>query len=342
MLYSKLIKPLLFNFDSERVHDALMQLGKLSEFAPLYQLLRLLYQCQNQRLEVELAGLKFPNRLGLAAGFDKNCSAPWLFEALGFGHIEFGTVTSKAQVGNPKPRIFRLEQDRALINRMGFPSLGAELVAARLARFRKADPRSRIGINIGKLKDVPLEEAQQNYLEVFKRLEGLGDYYVLNVSSPNTPELRKLQERSRLEGLFKSLQAANRQGAPLFVKIAPDLSLAELDDVLSVCIDQKLSGVIATNTTLSREGLLSNPDQAGGLSGEPLFSRSLNFVQHIFKTAGDKLALIGVGGVSSADHVLKMIDAGASLVQIYTGLIYQGPALVRNINAALLQASQFK
>ena len=335
MIYQNILRPVLFRFDSERVHHFALALGTLARLAPVAAAIRALYGLDDARLTVNVAGIEFPNRLGLAAGFDKDCSVPQLWEALGFGHIEFGTVTSSAQPGNPRPRIFRLARDRALINRMGFPSGGAALVARRIAEFKKTSPRARIGINLGKLKSVPIDSAADDYLACFRILRGLGDYYVLNVSSPNTPELRKLQEPQRLAELFRAVAGENTARAPLFVKVAPDLTWPELDQILDLSLASGVSGVIATNTTLAREGLLAPLEESGGLSGAPLHARAVEVVKYISQRCGTRLAIIGVGGVFGSAQVRAMLDAGASLVQIYTGLVYQGPAIVREIKGAL-------
>jgi dihydroorotate dehydrogenase len=287
--------------------------------------------------------LRFPNPIGLAAGFDKNAVAVPALAALGFGFVEVGTVTRLAQPGNPRPRLFRLPEDGALINRMGFNNLGAETVAARLAHQRKA--AVPLGISLGKSKVTPLEEAVADYLGSLDALYPYGDYFAVNVSSPNTPGLRELQERDRLDALLAALQSSMRRHAadegratpkPLLVKVAPDLNDAALDDVLEVCLARGVSGLIAVNTTLSRDGLSAQTpsalrDEPGGLSGRPLLARALAVVRRLAVRSGGRLPLIGCGGISTPDDARRMLDAGSSLVQLYTGFIYEGPGLPRRL-----------
>jgi len=340
MLYP-LLRPLLFSFDSERAHhfalDALKLLQTSSPLLPPFS---------DPRLQQELWGLRFPNPVGLAAGYDKNAAVPLAWSTLGFGFAELGTITAKAQPGNPKPRIFRLEQDEALINRLGFNNDGAAAVAQRLTRVL---PPSRphpipLGFNIGKSKVTPLEEATNDYLESLERLFPFADYLVVNVSSPNTPDLRKLQESERLGQLLESLQAKNRQLAtqaklfpkPLLVKIAPDLSDEAVVELARVAQAARVSGLIATNTTTARPGLRTPIREDGGLSGKPLTRRATEVLRILFRTVEGKLPLIGVGGIFSAADAYARIRAGASLIQVYTGLIYQGPLLPRQIVRGLL------
>ncbi len=292
---------------------------------------------------VEVFGLRFPNPIGLAAGFDKNAVAVPALAALGFGFVEVGTVTRLAQPGNPRPRLFRLPGDAALINRMGFNNQGANAVAARLARERRANVP--LGISLGKSKATLLEEAEADYIASLDALYPYGDYFAVNVSSPNTPGLRELQERDRLDALMKALLGRLRERAeeerrpapkPLLVKVAPDLDGAALDDVLGVCLARGASGLIAVNTTLSRDGLSAQTpstlrDEPGGLSGRPLLARALAAVRRLAERSGGRLPLIGCGGVSTPDDACRMLDAGASLVQLYTGFIYEGPGLPRRL-----------
>ena len=337
MIYEKLLVPILFSLDPEVAHDGLRAVGRLLNNRVSSSLLSSFYKVEDSRLETELAGLAFKNPIGLAAGFDKNAELLGLFSALGFGHLELGTVTGRAQPGNPKPRIFRLSQDGALINRMGFPSIGADAVKKRLEKLSSGLPNLPVlGINIGKSKEVDLERATEDYVYSFKALAPLAQYVAVNVSSPNTQGLRQLQEKERLAGILMALSRENHSGVPIFVKLSPDLTRAELDDVLECCDACRVAGVIATNTTLSRDGLTVSVDQAGGLSGAPLRVKSLDFVRRIHELVGDRMALIGVGGVSSVDDVVQMLGAGASLVQLYTALIYEGPRLVARLNKGLL------
>ncbi len=332
-MYRSIVRPVLFKFDPESAHHLILKLCA----SPLARVAaRTLYSFEDARLSQSLFGLQFANPIGLAAGFDKNCEAAKFLAALGFGHLELGTVTAKPQEGNPRPRIFRIPENEALINRMGFPSHGAEVVRERLLTLRQGRIGAVLGINIGKSKVQPIDTALEDYLFSFRTLSDLGDYYVLNVSSPNTPELRKLQERSRLEELFRGVLEVNKGKKPLLVKISPDLTYAELDQILECVVSFSISGVIATNTTLSREGLVSVVDQAGGLSGKPLQQKSLELVRHLSAKTKGAIPIIGVGGVSTAEAAYAMLKAGASLIQLYTGLIYEGPAVVKQLKTGLL------
>ena len=336
-MYKGLIRPLLFQFDPESIHDMVLKAaGPLGRCPVSARCLRYFFSCTDPRLRVRLCGIDFPNPFGLAAGFDKECEAVDFFSALGFGSIEIGTITAEPQPGNPRPRIFRLVADQALINRMGFPSDGVDAVAKRLAVLRRRAPGIIVGVNIGKSKAAALDRALQDYLSAFSKVMELGDYFVLNVSSPNTPELRKLQEPARLEDLFKGVAAINRVGKPLFVKIAPDLSWQEVNDILECSLNNGISGIIATNTTIAREGLSTPANETGGLSGAPLRPKALGMVRYLYAQSGGKIPIIGVGGVSCSADAVAMLGAGASLVQIYTGFIYQGPQLVGRLCRGLL------
>jgi dihydroorotate dehydrogenase len=282
---------------------------------------------------VEVFGLSFPNPIGLAAGYDKDGLGWRGLACLGFGHIEVGTVTLQPQSGNPKPRLFRLPGELALINRMGFPGRGATFVARQLRERRPGDVI--LGVNLGKNKDTPLDEAERDYIELLRCFAGLADYVVVNVSSPNTLGLRRLQRRQALAALLGSIERCRREEAihmPILVKLAPELTDEELEDSLDAILSSGMDGVVATNTTIDRHGLRSPlASETGGLSGEPLRQRSTSIVRQISRLTGGKLPIIGVGGVMSAAHVQEKLDAGASLVQIYTGLVYKGPGLVRDI-----------
>ena len=336
-IYSSTIRPLLFRFDSEHIHDVLIRAMSVASHEPIRSVVATLCASDDQRLAVRLFGRVFSNPLGLAAGFDKNCRAFPLLGALGFGHVEVGTVTPEPQPGNPKPRIFRLQKDKALINRMGFPSGGAG-VAERALRARKAGRYQGIlGVNLGKNKDTPLEEAVNDYRAAFERLAPFADYATINVSSPNTPQLRDLQRREPLAQLIAGVQEINPKRIPLLVKVAPDLTWEELDEVLAACSDRDIEGIIATNTTSSRGGLQENLDEQGGLSGAPLAERSCEVVRYIYQKTNGELPIVGVGGVSSASGVLKLMSSGASLVQLYTGFVYEGPGLVRKVKRDLVR-----
>lgn len=286
-------------------------------------------------------GLEFPNPIGLAAGYDKDGRAMHGLACLGFGHLELGTVTPQPQAGNPRPRVFRLPEDEGLINRMGFPNTGADALGRRLERGRPAG--TVIGVNLGKGVDTPLEQAAQDYLLLLRRFYYLADYLAVNISSPNTLGLRRLQARDLLESLLsvlvrerEVLAGASGRRVPLLVKLAPDLTDQELEDALGVALGTRLEGLIATNTTLDRSGLHSiNRGEAGGLSGAPLRRRSTEVVRQLSRWAGGKVIIIGVGGIFSAQEAREKLDAGATLVQVYTGLVYRGPALVREILAGL-------
>jgi dihydroorotate dehydrogenase len=335
MLYP-FLRPFLFAVDSERAHHLAIDALKV-----LQATMPSLSPPSDARLSQRLWGLHFPNPVGLAAGYDKNAAVPLAWPALGFGFAELGTITAKAQPGNPKPRIFRLEQDAALINRMGFNNDGAAAVAQRLTYVLPLNRSHPIplGFNLGKSKVTLLGEAADDYLESLERLFPFADYLVVNVSSPNTPELRKLQEPDRLGRLLDTLQVrnqqlstqANRPSKPLLVKIAPDLTDAEVVEVARVALAVGVSGLIATNTTLARSGLRSAINEEGGLSGKPLATRATEVLRILFRTVEGKIPLIGVGGIFSAEDAYARIRAGASLVQLYTGLIYEGPLLPRRI-----------
>jgi dihydroorotate dehydrogenase len=346
-----LIRPLLFRLDPERAHDLTLKALRLTGMLPpVGALVRGLFAARSLaglggqsagRLDassaaspVEVFGLRFSNAVGLAAGYDKDGLAWRGLACLGFGHIEVGTVTPRPQAGNPKPRIFRLPEDRAVINRMGFPGRGAAFVARQLAGAGR--PGGLIlGVNIGKNKETPLEEAARDYLFLFELFAPLADYLTVNVSSPNTVGLRRLQAREYLDGLLGQLAAARRASPhrpPILVKLAPDLSAAELEDALAAIAGAGMEGVIATNTTLSREGLgAAAGRESGGLSGAPLAGRSLGVVRKIVAWGGGRLPVVGVGGIMDPQGARAMLEAGASLIQLYTGLIYAGPGLVKRV-----------
>ncbi len=300
-----------------------------------------MFGVQNPKLQRELFGLKFPNPVGLAAGFDKDAKLIDELGNLGFGFIEIGTLTPKGQEGNPKPRLFRLPEDQAIINRMGFNNEGVDAAVERL-RNRKSNVI--VGGNIGKNKITPNEEALNDYLYCFKALYDVVDYFVVNVSSPNTPDLRALQEKEPLKQLLLALQEQNHKmpvAKPLLLKIAPDLNEAQLNDIIEIAQEAKLSGIIATNTTISREGLHASAQKvaeigAGGLSGKPLTQRSTEIIRYLRQHLPTSIKLIGVGGIMTAEDAIEKLDAGADLVQLYTGFIYEGPSLIAQINKRLL------
>jgi len=332
LLYQKFLRPLFFQFDAETIHHVTM--GTLERFGPA---MAWFHRPPDARLARQVFGLTFPNPVGLAAGLDKNAVALPAWEALGFGFVEVGTITARPQPGNPKPRIFRVPECRALVNRLGFNNDGCDRVAERLRHLRLKClwPAIPVGINLGKSKVTPLEEAANDYLVSFERLRHLGDYFVLNVSSPNTPGLRSLQDRAQLDGLFRTIQAHNSDRQPLLVKIAPDLEWGPIEEVLALAQEHGLAGIVATNTTVDHSSIPEARRTTGGLSGAPLRARATEVVRFI--TARSPLPVIAVGGIMSADDALEKFDAGAALVQLYTGFVYEGPGLVRRICEALLR-----
>lgn len=309
-------------------------MGCLEAAGPL---LRFFAGTADPRLAKTVFGVRFPSPVGLAAGFDKNAIALAAWEALGFGFAEIGTVTARSQPGNPKPRLFRLPELEGVINRLGFNNEGAEAVAARLCALRQGGgwPRIPVGVNLGKSKVTPLEKAPDDYVESFQRLKPFGDYFVLNVSSPNTPGLRKLQDKASLEELLSAVQAVNTTRLPLLLKIAPDLEWGAIEEILALVEAHELAGLIATNTTIDHSQVPMDKRQQGGLSGQPLKKRALEVLRFI--TARTALPVIGVGGIAGADDAKERFDAGAALVQIYTGLIYEGPGMVRSILQSLVR-----
>jgi dihydroorotate dehydrogenase len=346
MPYTRFIRPLLFRLPAETAHElGINGLGLMG--ATLLGRALLKRKINYPSLNIERFGLKFPHSLGLAAGFDKNGVAIRALESLGFGFVEVGTVTTLSQGGNERPRLFRLPADHALVNRLGFNNHGAEQLAVRLSL---SPPRGIVGVNIGKSKVVELDRAVDDYLSSFSTVYPVADYVTVNVSSPNTPNLRELQHPTALAELLGALQERNRTLAtrygrtpiPLLVKVAPDLSDADLEALVEVAVNAGLSGIIATNTTISRKGLNTADDAVaaigpGGLSGTPLNQRATGMVARIYRLAGEKLVIVGVGGIFTAQDAWEKITAGASLVQLYTGFIYEGPGVVARICAGLDQ-----
>lgn len=331
-LYDSILRPALFQVDPESAHH--FSLGALRRLPPGW--LKTLFGAA-PRCERQVFGLTFPNPIGLAAGFDKNAHALPAWEAIGFGFVEAGTITAQPQPGNPRPRIFRVPQKQALINRLGFNNDGADIVASRLRILKEAGkwPPIPIGINIGKSKVTPLDRATEDYVYSFQRLFAHGDYFVLNVSSPNTPGLRALQDRGALDELLGAAQAKNRELSadrapkPLLVKIAPDLEFAQIDEILQLALDHQLAGIVATNTTIDHSSLADDEQREGGLSGAPLRARATEIVRYI--AGKTSLPVIAVGGIMNAEAAREKFEAGAALVQLYTGFVYRGPALIREI-----------
>jgi dihydroorotate dehydrogenase len=333
-LYERLVRPLLFSLEPEVAHHfTIASLRKISQFDPALSALKQFAPPSRPRT---LFGLSFPNPIGLAAGLDKNGVALPAWEALGFGFIEIGTVTAMAQPGNPKPRIFRLPQQQALINRLGFNNDGAETIAKRLRRLRESGqwPEVPVGINIGKSRATPLERATDDYLYSFRLLRDFADYITLNVSSPNTPGLRELQEPAALSRLLNAISSEPGPVArPLVVKISPDLTAIELEAILAACEENGVAGIIATNTTLDHSSIPPELDLEGGLSGAPLRDKSTDLVRSI--TVNSKIPVIASGGICDARSAREKFDAGAQLVQLYTGFVYRGPQLLREIEKEL-------
>ena len=337
-MYKIFIRPLLFCFDPEKVHyftfSFIRFLNKIPGFSSFF---KALYEVKDSRLEREVFGIKFKNPVGLAAGFDKDAKLYQELSNFGFGFIEIGTLTPVGQEGNPKKRLFRLKEDNAIINRMGFNNGGVKEAVERL----KQNKGVLIGGNIGKNKVTPNEEAVKDYEICFEALFPYVDYFVVNVSSPNTPNLRELQDKKPLTELLQTLQNQNNskpKQKPILLKIAPDLTDEQLLDIIDIVNETKIAGVIATNTTISREGLQSvNKSEMGGLSGKPLTKRSTEVIRFLSEKSNKAFPIIGVGGIHTAEDALEKLEAGASLVQLYTGFIYEGPKLIKDINKALLK-----
>lgn len=341
-MYRSIIKPYLFKLQPEEAHYlTFSSLKNIFRLPFASEISRRLFSVEDPRLEREVFGLKFKNPVGLAAGLDKDARLVDELTDFGFGFIEIGTLTPRPQAGNPQPRLFRLPQDYSLINRMGFNNEG---VQAAVKRLRESKHQVLIGGNIGKNKDTPNEEAVGDYLLCFDALYEVVDYFVVNVSSPNTPNLRELQDKEPLRKLLNSLQERNSTKSapkPILLKIAPDLTNAQLDDIIALVSETGIAGIIATNTTISREGLTTDRKTvedigAGGLSGRILQKRSTEVIRYLYTHSGGSFPIIGVGGIDSAEAALEKLEAGASLIQLYSGFIYEGPGLVKAINKAIL------
>ncbi len=338
LMYKSVIRPILFWFDPEKVHHFTFSTIRFANKIGLGSIFKSLYEVNDKSLEREVFGLKFKNPVGLAAGFDKDAKLYQELSNFGFGFIEIGTLTPKPQDGNPKKRLFRLKKDNAIINRMGFNNGGVEAAVERL----KKNKGVLIGGNIGKNKVTPNENAVDDYKICFEALFPYVDYFVVNVSSPNTPNLRELQEKEPLKKLLLSLQNHKLQttnSKPILLKIAPDLTDEQLLDIIDIVKETQIAGVIATNTTISRDGLQSdNKTETGGLSGKPLTNRSTGVIRFLSEKSNKSFPIIGVGGIHTVEDALEKLEAGASLVQLYTGFIYEGPQLIKKINKALLNA----
>jgi dihydroorotate dehydrogenase len=345
--YRHLVRPVLFAYESETIHDrTLWALGRISRAPFGIDFLDSIYGMPH--LPTDLFGLRFPNPVGLAAGMDKRAQAVPAWAALGFGFTELGGVTAEGQPGNPQPRMFRAIPDEAIVNRLGFNNPGAEAVAAQLNRWKQSGrwPSHPVGMNLGKSKNTPLTEAPADYAKSFRLLRNDADFFVINVSSPNTPNLRQLQDREALDEILAAVQLINLDGAgarkPILVKVAPDLSFTALDEILELVAPRQLAGIVATNTTITRPVSTSSQTAAiysetGGLSGRPLRERSTEVVRHLYVQSQGKVPIIGVGGIFDAQDAWQKITAGASLVQVYTGMIYGGPNIGREITQGLTQ-----
>lgn len=342
-MYKHLLRPLFFAFDPEKIHHFTFSLIKFTSKIPGFQaIFRNLYAVEDKRLERNLFGLTFKNPVGLAAGFDKNAVLYNELANFGFGFIEIGTVTPKGQLGNPKKRLFRLKDDQGIINRMGFNNEGLE---AAIVQLKKNKGKLIIGGNIGKNTNTKPEDYTRDYLECFNALHPYVDYFVLNVSCPNVGSHAKLNDRDYLEELIKAVQKANRsfeKQKPILLKIAPDLNNNQLDEIVELVKDTKLDGVIASNTSTDRSDLKASKERLdeignGGLSGQPIKAKSTRVIKYLSEKSNESFPIIGVGGIHSAEDALEKIEAGADLVQIYTGFIYEGPSLIKRINKAIIK-----
>jgi len=350
-LYRNTLRPILFTQDAESIHNRTM---RLLNWAGRHETVcdAMCSFLGTPELPVELFGLRFPNPVGLAAGMDKNAVALPAWAAMGFGFTELGAATWHAQPGNPEPRVFRAIAEDAIVNRMGFNNLGAEAIAEKLAEWKRLNrwPKHPVGMNLGKSKITPLEKAAEDYANSFRVLRAHLDFFVVNVSSPNTPNLRQLQDKKALDEIFSALQEV-QQGSerqtPLLVKVAPDLSFEALDEILELTGPRNIAGIVATNTTISRptsqDAIVQKVySEAGGLSGRPLRTRSTEVIRHLYRQSKGTLPIIGVGGIFSAADAWEKIAAGASLVQVYTGLVYEGPTLCRSVVNGLIKRLEQK
>ena len=335
--YELMMRPLLFRLDPEAAHRLVLRLGPLFRLWPVGLASRTLYHFEDPRLAISAFGLRFASPICFAAGMDKNVEAVELLSSFGCAALEVGGITAKPQPGNECPRVFRFPEAEALVNRMGNPNIGADAVIPRLQRMRASRWLPWIGINIGKSTDTPLDDALADYRYTFERVQEYCDYFVLNVSCPNVAEYSKLQDRSRLQELFRGLQDANSAKKPILVKLAPDLTEEQIDDALECALESGIAGIIATNTTTSRQELPAAKEYQGGLSGRPLFARSLKTVGYVSQRLVGRLPIVAVGGISSADDVIAMMRAGASLVELYTAVVFQGPGLIKRIKRDLVE-----
>ncbi len=337
MLYRRFVRPLLFSLPPEGIHHA--SLWMLAH-TPVSSVLAASTRRDFPTLEKKVFGLTFPNPIGLAAGFDKNAEGVTAWPKLGFGFMQLGTITPRPQPGNPRPRIFRLPAEQGMINRLGFPNVGMEAVARRLEKLKISGrwPRTPVGLNLGKNKDTPLAEAGRDYVACFRRTRDLGDYFVINVSSPNTPGLRELQQGQLLDSILGPMRDEDSEAKrPLLIKIAPDLNEEQLEAVVIAVEKYRLAGIVATNTTIDKRGL--SVQEEGGASGRPLTTRSTEIIRTLHRLTGGRVPIIGVGGIFNAADAREKFEAGASLLQIYTGFVYEGPWVVRRICEGLTRKS---
>ena len=344
-MYKTIIRPLLFRIDPERIHSVINTGLKLANGVGLGHLMGLWCNPKSLRMETEFCGIKFPNKIGIAAGFDKNAEVYKMLGHMGFGHVEIGTVTPRPQPGNPKPRLFRLPADSALINRMGFNNKGVENAVKNL---RRRNRKLIIGGNIGKNTATPNENALDDYIACFQALYDYVDYITINVSCPNVANLHKLQDKESLDrilGTLTSLRAQKDVYKPILLKISPNLTTEQIDETLEAIAENGIDGVVAANTSSKRDGLTTDPERVkqianGGLSGKPLRDRSVEIISYISQKTGGKLPIIGVGGTMSPDDAMAKLKAGATLVQVFTGFIYYGPSLAKDVNKAVKSCLQ--
>lgn len=336
-IYQKFIKPFLFSFEAEKAHKITLELGKLANFSIAQRTIQASFGLKDPRLNVAAFGLNFDSPIGMAAGLDKDCNSVALMSSLGFGFLELGGVTAQPQSGNSGPRVFRIPEQEAIINRLGLPSIGADKAAKNLL-LGLADTQepAPIAINIAKSHSASVDEAIPDYLITFSRFYDLCQLFVLNVSCPNEANYQRLQEKDRLKEILQAFRSANVKHKPFLVKLSPDLTEAHLNDALECCQDCAVSGVICSNTTTTRPNLPGIPDEKGGLSGKPLYEKSLAMVRYVSNRVGKDFPIIGCGGISSSVQIIEMIKAGASLVQLYSALVFQGPGLIKEMKRGLL------
>ena len=335
-LYTSVLRPLLFLFDGEQAHRFGMTAASLCNSDIVGRVVSRCMRGHDERLSVDIAGIRFSGPVGIAAGFDKEGQAIGFAQSIGASHIEVGTVTLRPQPGNARPRVFRLPDERAIVNRMGFPSSGVDAVLQRLEHWSTHERAIRIGINIGKNKETPIADAVDEYARLTKIVAPFADYICINVSSPNTPDLRMLQEPARLSALLAASRAA-AGGKPLFVKLSPDIEPHDLESIVGVIVGQKIDAVVATNTTISRDACPAALKFEGGLSGAPLFERSCAFVAQLYRHLGGAVPIVGVGGIDSSERAIQMLVAGARVLQLYTGLVFKGPAVIGQIHREIVQ-----